>query len=134
MLPLEVGKWQFIAEQRSINGPEDLAQFASWLEQVPNKVCSAVKVGFEGSINLATAARLDALMESNAELFASLRKRDRITDLAIVPDEMDEDSVSLSGYARDSWVELLNRARGDDSVAADALGLLYRLGEQGNEL
>jgi DNA repair exonuclease SbcCD nuclease subunit len=132
--PLEVGEWQFIAEQYSINGPEDLAQFASWLKQVPNKVCSAVKVGFEGSINLATATRLDALMESNAELFASLRKRERTTDLAIVPDEMDEDSVSLSGYAHDSWVELLNRARGGDAAAADALSLLYRLGEQGGEL
>ncbi len=129
--PLDVGNWTFIAKQQAMNGAEDIAQFEQWLNDVPNKECTIVKVGFEGSINLATAAALDELMESRAEIFASLRRRDRTTDLAVVPDEFDQDSVSLSGYARDTWDELLALAQKDDPVAQDALRLFYRLGAQG---
>jgi DNA repair exonuclease SbcCD nuclease subunit len=129
--PLEVGNWSFIAEERAMNGPEDLAKFEKWLNDVPNKECAVVKVGFVGSINLATAAALDELMETKAEIFASLRVRDRTSDLAIVPDELDQDSVSLAGYARETWDDLLGMAKKEDSVAQNALRLFYRLSEQG---
>ena len=128
--PLDVGAWSFIAEERSMNGADDLADLDKWLSELPNKECTAVKVGFEGSINLATAAELDELMDTKAELFASLRRRERTTDLAVVPDELDQDSVSLSGYARDTWDELLTVARQGDPVAQGALRLLYRLSAQ----
>jgi DNA repair exonuclease SbcCD nuclease subunit len=124
--PLEVGNWSFISVEQPMNGAEDLEQFETWLNNLPSKECTAIKVGFQGSINLATAAALDDLMDSNAEIFASLRRRDRTTDLAVIPDELDQDSVSLSGYARDSWNELLGLASKDDPVAQDALSLLYR--------
>lgn len=129
--PLEVGAWTFIVEERAMNGPEDLSVFEKWLNEIPNKERTAIKVGFQGSINLATAAALDEIMDSRAELFASLRQRERTTDLAIVPDELDQDSVSLSGYARETWNELHEMAQQDDPVAQDALRLLYRLGAQG---
>jgi DNA repair exonuclease SbcCD nuclease subunit len=129
---LGVGNWTFVAKQQAVNGAEDLAQFEQWLNDVPNKECTVVKVGFEGSINLATAAALDELMESRAEIFASLRRRDRTTDLAVVPDEFDQDSVSLSGYARDTWDELLALAQKNDPVAQNALRLFYRLSAQGD--
>lgn len=129
--PLEVGAWSFIAEERAVNGVEDLAAFEKWLNEIPNKERTAIKVGFQGTINLATAAALDEIMDSKAELFASLRQRERTTDLAIVPDELDQDSVSLSGYARDTWNELHEMAKQDDQVAQDALRLFYRLSAQG---
>jgi len=127
---LRVGTWSFVAAQRALNGPDDLAGFEKWLSDMSNKECTAVKVGFEGSINLATAAALDGLMETKAELFASLNRRERTTDLAVVPDEFDQDSVSLSGYARETWNELLTMAQQDDHAAQDALRLLYRLSAQ----
>ena len=105
--------------------------FQKWLNEIPNKERTAIKVGFQGSINLATAAELDETMDSKAELFASLRRRERTTDLAIVPDELDQDSVSLSGYAQDTWNELHRRAQQEDQVAQDALRLFYRLSAQG---
>ena len=129
--PLDVGAWSFVAEDRAMNGPEDLANFDRWLNEHPNKECTAIKVGFEGSINLETAAALDELMETKAALFASLRRRERTTDLAVVPDELDQDSVSLSGYARETWDELLATAVRGDEVAREALRLLYRLSAQG---
>ena len=128
---LEVGAWSFIAEERAMNGPEDLAAFAKWLNDTPNKERTAIKVGFEGSINLATAAALDEIMDSRADLFASLQQRERTMDLAIVPDRLDQDSVSLSGYARDTWNALHEKAQQDDAVAQDAIRLFYRLSAQG---
>lgn len=129
--PLALGGWSFIAEVRTMDGPDDVKGFASWLNGLPNKACSAIKVGFRGSINLATAAALDEVMEAQQDLFASLRRRRRTMDLAIVPDELDQDSVSLSGYAQATWDELLAMAGDNDSTAQDALRLFYRLTERG---
>ncbi len=130
--PLTTGEWQFIAEQRDLNSAEDLKHIADWLNSLLNKERTVVKVGFTGSINLATAAQLDQLFDTQSELFASLRRRKRTTDLTIVPDELDQDSVSLSGYAREAWNELLGDAV-SDPVAQNALRLFYRLSQQGDQ-
>lgn len=126
---LAVGHWQFVAEHFDLNGAEDLAHFAGWLDALPDKECTIVKVGFTGTINLATAAALDELLATKQELFASLRKRERTTDLSIAPDELDQDSVALTGYAKAAWDELLQQA-GNDPVAQDAIRLFYRLSSQ----
>ncbi|MDZ7768497.1 MAG: exonuclease SbcCD subunit D [Woeseiaceae bacterium] len=130
--PLDVGHWIFIAEQRRLDGPDDIARFGQWLDDLPDKECTVIKAGFEGSISLAAAAMLDDVMEAKADLFASLRLRERTTDLAIVPDQLDQDSVSLSGYARAAWQELLERADSGDDAARDALRLCYRLSDHGD--
>ena len=96
-----------------------------WLEQQPDKARTVVKVGFTGTVNLALAGRLDALMEEQAELYASLRYRERTSDLVIAPDQLDADSVSLAGYARSAWEELLAQAE-SDPVSLAALRLFYR--------
>lgn len=129
--PLAIGAWEFVAEHRTLNDAEDFEAFRQWLEALPNKQCHAVKVSFTGSISLALAAQLDELMEGQEARFASLRRRERLTDLAIVPDQLDEDSVVLTGYAKSAWDELLQEASTDDSVARDALLLFYRLAERG---
>lgn len=131
--PLPVGEWRFIAEQKELNGLEDLALIADWLAGLSNKERTVVKVGFTGTINLATAAKLDELFETQSELLASLRRRKRTTDLAIVPDEFDQDGVSLSGYAKEAWDELLADAVSDPD-AQNALRLFYRLSQQGGQI
>ena len=130
---LLVGNWAFIAEHFDLNGKEDLERLAEWLDGLPNKERTIVKVGFTGTANLATAAQLDELLDTQSELFASLRKRQRTTDLRIAPDELDQDSAALSGYAKEAWVELI-AASGSDPVAQDALRLFYRLSRQGEQL
>ena len=89
-----------------------------------------MKIGLTGSINLATAARLYELFADQGESFASLRRRARTTELAILPDQLDQDSVTLTGYAKETWDELLAQADSDEE-AQDALRLLYRLAERG---
>ncbi len=130
--PVTVGSWQFIAEQQDLNSVDDLERIAAWLTDLPDKERTIVKVGFKGSINLATAAGLDQLFETQAELFASLKRRKRTTDLAVVPDELDQHSVALSGYARQAWDELIG-ADALDQEAQDALRLFYRLSQQGGQ-
>jgi DNA repair exonuclease SbcCD nuclease subunit len=129
--PLDVGKWEFIAKHFVVNGMDDLEQLSDWLAKLPNKERTAIKIGFEGSINLTTDAALEEIMETNSELFASLRKRERTSDLVIVPDSMDQDSVDLVGYAKEAWDELVLKAQNDDEAAKDALKLFYRLNLRG---
>ena len=123
---LPVGSWQFLAPDFDMNGQDDLDVFTDWLQKLDAKERSIIKVGFIGSINLAVSARLEQLMEDSAHSYASLRRRERTTDLAIVPDGLDEDSVSLSGYARTTWNELVELTKEDDETARDALQLFYR--------
>jgi DNA repair exonuclease SbcCD nuclease subunit len=129
--PLDVGKWEFVAKHFVVNGMDDLEQLKEWLAKLPNKERTAIKIGFEGSINLTTDAALEEIMETNSELFASLRKRERTSDLVIVPDSMDQDSVDLVGYAKEAWDELVLKAQNDDEAAKDALKLFYRLNLRG---
>lgn len=128
--PIQVGGWSFIAEHHELNGAEDLEDFRQWLEALPNKECAAVKVSFAGSINLALAAQLDALMDEQRARFASLWVRERYNNLVVVPDALDEDSVSLTGYAKTTWDELLGEAATGDATAQNALKLFYRLVER----
>ena len=129
---LPVGEWSFIAEQFDLNNAEDLKRVAEWLNGLPNKERSIVKIGFTGTVNLATAAELGELLDTQAELFASLRMRESRSDLSIAPDELDQDSVDLSGYAKSAWNELI-AASGSEPVAQDALRLFYRLSRQGGQ-
>lgn len=131
--PHSVGDWVFIAKQWTLNNSDDLERFAQWLQGLPDKERTVVKVGFEGSINLALASRLDGLMEAHAELFASLRWRERTSDLAILPDAFDQDSVDLAGYAKLAWNDLLVDANSGDAVALAALQLCYRLSRQAQD-
>ncbi len=126
LTPLTTGFWEFQALQRDIDGPDDLAAFAQWLDAVRGKECTVLKVGFTGSVNLALAAQLDALLEAQSPLFASLKRRERTTDLAVIPDALDDNAIALSGYADATWKALLARAASDDT-ATDALRLMYRL-------
>lgn len=126
LTPLNTGIWEFQALQRDINAPEDLAAFAQWLDAVRGKECTVLKVGFTGSVNLALAAELDALLEAQSHVFASLKRRERTTDLAVIPDALDDNAIALSGYADATWKALLAQAATDDT-ATDALRLMYRL-------
>lgn len=127
---LAVGDWVFIAEQYSLSTSEDFEHVQEAITNLPNKARTILKVGFTGTVNLATAAKLDELFENQKASFASIRRRESTTDLAISPDALDQDSVDLSGYAKDAWRELLEDAETDD-VAGDALRLFYRLSQRG---
>ncbi len=128
---LALGRWRFIDAHRFINGMEDIEALESWLSSLPDKAWSIVKLRFEGSVNLAGWSELQRLLESQAPRFASLRQRTATTEMALVPDVLDEDAAALSGYAKRAWLELVTAAEEGDTEARDALALFYRLAQGG---
>jgi len=130
--PLTVGDWHFVAADFELDDDADLDRFTAWLDERPARERTALKVGLTGTIGLATAARLEQILEERRDLFASLRRRARTTELSVLPDELDEASLPLSGYALATWRELLDAARAGDGEARDALQLCYRLAQRGS--
>ncbi len=125
--PLVVGGWHFLAPHFEMNSTADVQRFEAWLQALEDPVRTIVKVSFAGTLNLADAARLDDMLDRYAESFASLRRRQRHSDLAVLADALDADTAALSGYARATWQELQAAAHAGDDAARDALKLLYRL-------
>lgn len=127
---LTTGDWHFLTVDWHLSGAEDLSAALAEIEALPNKERTAVKVGVTGTIDLATAAALDDAFAQNADRFASFRRRDRTTDLAVVPGDLAELEMDLTGYAREAW-QALSASSQSDPEAADALRLFYRLARSG---
>lgn len=123
---LAVGTWQFIATQRDVNGLQEVHELDQWLASLSGKERTVIKLGLSGTISLATAAALDETLERQTVLFASLRQWERKSQLTVMADQLDHDSVALTGYARRAWEELLGDAE-SDPTARQALQLLFRL-------
>ncbi|HET7308177.1 MAG TPA: exonuclease SbcCD subunit D [Gammaproteobacteria bacterium] len=133
---LPVGQWHFIRDEKSIHDSSDVAQVREWLDALPDKERTVLKIAFTGTVNIETAGELDAVLADFGDHFASLRQWDRKSDWVVAPDALDENSIALSGYAKRAWDELIGNAKdeGDDaSEAQDALALFYRLAREGAE-
>jgi len=128
--PLKIGTWRFAWHRPSVNDSADVARLRTWLEGMPAKDRTVLKLGFEGTVSLTVLAELDALIEEVQPMFAAIERRDRDSDLAVLPSEMDFKELGLSGFAA-AAAEELGRAAiepgGHASEARDALGLLLRL-------
>jgi len=93
-----------------------------WLDELPNKDCTVLKLRLKGTLGLAERAALDRTLADAALVFAGLERRDGV---AIAPDDADLEALALSGFARATLDELARRQ--GDEAAGDALALLYRL-------
>ena len=126
--PVRVGTWRF--ERRSaipLDREADLDAFAAWLGGLPSKPRTVVRIDYQGSLDLAGHARLDALLERGRDLFASLDVWEDACDLAVVPDDGDFADLELSGFAAHAVAGLREDAGRGDREAHDALALLVRL-------
>ena len=126
----EAGAWRFVDQNFDLAGRDDVDAVEAFLEARADKARSIVRLAFAGQLSISTMARLEEVLDEYGELFASLRRWERYTDLAILPDKLDAEAVRLSGYAQVTWEELAAQAEGSGDearVAADALALLFRL-------
>ncbi|MFI7484125.1 exonuclease SbcCD subunit D [Kocuria sp. M1R5S2] len=126
----EVGRWEHRVLRWQLDGPDDVDALRAELSALTPKERIILKTVFTGTLNLTDSARLDALLEQQAEVFASLDAWERHTDLAVVPDEHEFEDLDVGGYAADAVAELRDLAASDAESAAtagDALRLLYRL-------
>ena len=128
--PHRVGKWSFVRRRVDLNGADDVDALAGYLQSLPDKENTVVKLSFIGTLSLRAANRLEELLDHSRDLFAALETWERNTELAVLPDDADLEELELTGFASEALSELHGRALSgaDDSVVArDALGLLYRL-------
>ena len=129
--PCRVGTWRFERRPCHLHGDEDIDDLEAWLEGLPDKDRTVVKLVMQGQVSVGQKARLDSLLSRSAELLAALERRDGSDGLAVTPDDADYDSLGLSGFADDALRDLADMAESGDvdqaAVARDALGLLHRL-------
>ena len=129
-----VGTWTFHIVSRSIDGDDDLDLLLDDLDRLPDRSRAVVKLKVDGTLTLAQAARLERELDDRAEVFGALEHPERHRDITIVPQPSDIEDLPLSGYAAIARDRIAERAKGDGDqarTAADALGLLVRLSEQG---
>ena len=119
--PHRLGRWRFVRRAFSVDGPSGAEPVAAWLNSVPDKAETVVRLDLDGAVSLAERARLDAVLDDAAPSFAAL---DVWGEVAALPDDADVAELGLSGFAQRALDEL--QAAGDDE-SAEALSLLYRL-------
>ncbi len=125
-----VGAWTFQRVEARLDGGDDIDALEARLDAVADKQRTVVRLSLVGALGMADDARLRAMLSHHEDLFASLTVSEGRSDLAVVAEDADLESLGLSGYARDAADELVALAAGDDPRAAaaqDALRLLYRL-------
>ena len=126
-----VGTWVFRSSERDLTSDADIDALQEWLASLEDKERTIVKLSLVGQVSIAQKARLDRLLADFADLLAALQRWERRSDLVVVPDESDIESLGLSGFAHDALSDLQVLAQSADESAAvtasDALALLHRL-------
>lgn len=125
----EVGGWLHRIVRADLNGPADIDALATELAALDPKERIILKTRFTGTLGVAEASRLDALLDAQREVFAALDTWERHTDLVVVPDAAELGELAVGGYVREAADQLAAAAEGhgpDAETARDALKLLYR--------
>lgn len=128
--PVRVGTWEFVQYDAELAGEADLDVLDAFLESLPNKARTIVRLGLVGQLSLAERARLDSLLAHHGDLLGCLEAWGRRIDLIVLPTEADYGALELSGFAQAALTELREQAESqqeDGTVARDALALLIRL-------
>lgn len=136
-----IGAWRFVAEERRLGGEDDVAELEAWLESLPDKPRTVLRLSLVGQLPLHARVRLDDLLERARDRFGGVDHWQAASDLVLVPDDLDRDRLGLGGWAGAAVDRLLAEARGEGGTAGggvrveeaevaaarDALALAYRL-------
>jgi DNA repair exonuclease SbcCD nuclease subunit len=132
VVPHRVSTWSFVRRTWQLDGRADLDQLGEWLEGLPAKHETVVKVALVGSLSFSEMHLLDEMLEHYAAVFAALETWERHSELVGYADDADLAALDLSGYAKraaDRLAQLAASGTQEARTAADALRLLYRLVE-----
>lgn len=126
---ISIGHWSFVERERvDINSQEDLEALRQWLEDLPDKERTAIRLNAVGTVTLALSSTLQSHILSFHDVFASVNVRDE--ELVTVPDDSDFKDLGFSGFANAAVQRLrkeIEDGGGESSKARDALMLLRRL-------
>ncbi len=129
---LKVGEWVFLEKAQDLMGADDVRTLGAWFNELPDPPRTVVRLSLRGELSIADRAALDATLEQAAQRLAVLDVAGRLDELVVVPSDLDQQVLVLSGYAQSAWEELAAAARAGDTEARDALALAYRLAGQGD--
>ena len=125
-----VATWKFVRETFPFGERGDVGRLRTWLDGLPTKDRTIVKLSFVGTLSLAGRTELDGVLDHFADTFAAIERWERHTDLAVVADDADFGELGLHGFASLAAEELAGLAA-DPGIAGrtaqDALALLHRL-------
>jgi DNA repair exonuclease SbcCD nuclease subunit len=128
--PVDVGTWQFERRGFHLANEASVAVLREWLDALPHKDRTVVRIALEGALTLDCRAALEEALGRAADAFASCELDGRIDDVLMVDSDEAFESLRLAGFAATTLEELLDVARsgsGSAAMARDALVLLYRL-------
>lgn len=129
---VRVGNWVFEALFREVTSDEDIEEFLDILRAYPDKSRTVIKYGLRGTITLEQNRRLEEGIAELEDVFASLKPRDRTTDLVLEPDDEELSNLSVAGYAAEALSELVDAVTDGPAseVDRDALNLMFRLSRE----
>jgi DNA repair exonuclease SbcCD nuclease subunit len=128
--PIEIGKWKFVTRNFDLSDQHGVLLIQEFLDSLPNKDRTVVKLGMVGTVNLSVYSTLSDVLDQASDLFASVDRSDSKSELVVLADDKDLNDLDLSGFAREATNELarVSNANNDQSaIAKDALMLLNRL-------
>ena len=125
----QLGTWRFLTSEWDVGSDEDLEAVDDWFAAIGDKDRTVVRVSVRGGVSISQMARLQEMLEFNADLLGALVVSRELDDLVVIPDTADLEHFALSGFANDALGELRQMAESGEQavVARDALALLHRL-------
>ncbi|GAA0618563.1 DNA repair exonuclease [Kribbella sandramycini] len=125
--PVRVGAWHMVDHKVELYDEESLTALEDWFAELPDKERTYVRLAGDGSLPLPLLSRLDALIDAQGEVFASVERWTKFWTVRPAPDAADLDALQLSGPARAAMEELRQALAGGDEAAGAALSLMHRL-------
>ena len=125
--PHKVGTWHMIEHRAEVDGDESVTALEDWFAELPDKERTYIRLGVSGSLSLPLLSRLDAIVDAQGEVFASVERSAKQWTVRPMPQDADFEDLALSGPARAALDELREALAGGDEEAAAALALMHRL-------
>jgi DNA repair exonuclease SbcCD nuclease subunit len=125
--PVRVGAWHMVDHRVELFDEESLRALEDWFAELPEKERTYVRLAGDGSLPLPLLSRLDAMIDAQGEVFASVERWAKFWTVQPAPDAADLDALQLSGPARAAMEELRQALAGGDEGAGAALSLMHRL-------
>ena len=121
------GGWHMIERRAEVDGVESLHTLENWFAELPDKERTYIRLCLTGALSLPLLSRLDALVDAEGEVFASVERCAKHWAVRPAPVDADFDDLALSGPARAALDELRAAVAAGDDEAAVALALMHRL-------
>jgi DNA repair exonuclease SbcCD nuclease subunit len=125
--PHHVGAWHMVEHHAELDDEESIAALEDFFAELPEKERTYVRLAADGSLPLPLLSRLDAMVDAQGEVFASVERWAKFWTVRPAPDAADLDALQLSGPARAAMEELRQALAGGDETAGAALTLMHRL-------